>query len=177
VQADDGHWYMMHIMPYRTQKNEMTGLLITFFDIDEKRVLKAALQYTQSIVDTVREPMLILNNEMRIVKANRSFYRVFRTNEEDTRERHIYELGNGQWDIPDLRNLLERIILQNTFFNDYPVEHNFPVIGRRRMILNARRLYEKIGSVRILLAIEDITDKPRMERSFSENSMEKKNDG
>lgn len=177
VQADDGHWYLMHIMPYRTQKNEMTGLLITFFDIDEKRVLKAALQYTQSIIDTVREPMLILNNEMRIVKANRSFYRVFRTNEEDTRERHIYELGNGQWDIPDLRNLLERIILQNTFFNDYPVEHNFPVIGRRRMILNARRLYEKIGSVRILLAIEDITEKPRMERSFSENSMEEKNDG
>ena len=96
--------------------------------------------YAQNIVDTVREPLLILDATLRVRSANRAFYQTFQVSAAETEGRLIYELGNGQWDIPDLRTLLEDIVPRSSVFNDFELEHTFPSIGRRIMLLNARKL-------------------------------------
>jgi nitrogen-specific signal transduction histidine kinase len=116
------------------------------------------------VVDVVREPILILDKEARVMMANESFYRTFQVEAKDTERQVVYELGNGQWDIPALRKLLEDILPKNTFFKGFEVAHDFPVIGRKVMILNARQIYFKedpetdLFPPIILLAIEDVTD-------------------
>jgi two-component system CheB/CheR fusion protein len=172
VMARNGKWYSMRIIPYRSPEKEIRGVLATFIDIDERRILEAALQYTQSIVDTVREPMLVLDKDLGVLSANRSFYDIFRVAEQETVGKRIYDLGNRQWDIPSLRKLLEEVVPQNSHFNNYPVEHDFPLIGRRKMLLNARRLYDELGSQRILLAIEDVTGQSFADTVFTENRTE-----
>src|SRR5205823_13219323 len=89
--------------------------------------------YALNIVDTVREPLLILDTTLRVRSANRAFYRAFHVSPEETEDRLIYELGNGQWDIPDLRTLLEDIVPTSSVFDDFELEQTFPVIGRRVM--------------------------------------------
>src|SRR5256886_14807049 len=96
--------------------------------------------YALNIADTVREPLLILDTTLRVRSANRAFYQTFHVSPKETENRLIYELGNGQWDIPALRTLLEEIIPQSSVFNDFELEHTFPMIGRRVMLLNARKL-------------------------------------
>src|SRR6202046_3200166 len=96
--------------------------------------------YAQNIVDTVREPLLILDATLRVRSANRAFYQTFQVTPPETEGRLIYKLGNGQWDIPDLRTLLEDIVPMSSVFNDFELEHDFPSIGRRVMLLNARKL-------------------------------------
>lgn len=113
-----------------------------------------------NIVDTVREPMLVLNADLRVRRANRSFYRTFRVTPEETVDRLVYDLGNQQWDIPWLRKLLEEVLPQDTAFDDFEVEHVFPVIGRKYMLLNARSICGKDNLTEfILLAIEDTTER------------------
>ena len=108
----------------------------------------------------MREPLLVLDSNLRVIVASPSFYRVFKTSTEHTLGRRIYELGNGQWDIPALRNLLDRLLPGNGHFDDYEVVHEFPDIGRRTMLLNARRLHDGPDTLPlILLAIEDTTDR------------------
>src|ERR1700682_2379152 len=96
--------------------------------------------YAQDIVDTVREPLLMLDTTLRVRSANRAFYETFQVSSEETENRLFYELCNGQWDIPTLRTLLENIIPNSSVFTDFQAEHDFPVIGRRGMLLNARKL-------------------------------------
>src|SRR5208283_5279653 len=109
--------------------------------IMERRPLVEDIQnYAQNIVDTVREPLLILDATLRVRSANRAFYQTFHVSPVETEGRLIYELGNGQWDIPDLRTLLEDIVPKSSVFNDFELEHTFPAIGRRVMLLNARKL-------------------------------------
>src|SRR5436305_1750165 len=96
--------------------------------------------FSQDIVDTVREPLLMLDTTLRIHSANRAFYQTFQVSSEETEHHLIYELGNGQWDIPDLRRLLEDIVPKNSVFSNFELEHTFPSIGRRVMLLNARQL-------------------------------------
>jgi PAS domain S-box-containing protein len=115
--------------------------------------------YAENIINTVREPLVILDHDLRVVSASRSFYKVFKVNPEETVGQLIYDLGNQQWDIPKLRDLLETILPQKTTFDDYEVEHDFADIGRRIMLLNARQIESVPGKERIiLLAIEDITE-------------------
>lgn len=120
--------------------------------------------YIKTVVDVVREPVLILDKDLRIMTANDSFYRTFQVEHKDTEKKIVYELGNGQWNIPDLRKLLEDILPKNTFFKGFEVDHKFPFIGRKIMILNAREIHFKEDDSSkdfppiILLAIEDITD-------------------
>ncbi len=120
--------------------------------------------YIKTVVDVVREPVLILDKDLRVMTANDSFYRTFQVEHRDTEKKVVYELGNGQWDIPDLRKLLEDILPKNTFFKGFEVDHKFPFIGRKIMILNAREIHFKEDDSSkdfppiILLAIEDITD-------------------
>ena len=125
----------------------------------------AAREYAESIIDTVREPLIVLDQDLRVVTASRSFYDVFRVKPEETVEQLIYDLGNEQWNIPKLRGLLETILPQKTTFENYEVEHDFAGIGKRVMLLNARQIQRVLGKERIiLLAIEDITEKKTLER-------------
>jgi signal transduction histidine kinase len=124
-------------------------------------------------MDTLREPLLVLDAGQRIISANRSFYRTFQVTREETENCLIYELGNHQWDIPGLRELLETIVPANAHFDDYEVDHAFPTIGRKTMLLNARRLERTSGEPwLILLAIEDITDRRRAEAMLARQARE-----
>jgi len=135
----------------------------------EQRPLVEDIQnYAMNIVDTVREPLLILDTTLRVRSANRAFYQTFQVSAEETVDRLIYELGNGQWDIPDLRRLLEDIVPTSSVFNDFELEHTFPVIGRRVMLLNARKLQAGHHGELLVLAMEDVTARKRAEEALLE---------
>ena len=162
IETREGGWFTMRIMPYRTRENVIDGVVLTFTDITRLKhlgdQLQEALNYAQGIVETVREPLMVLNGDLKVQSANRSFYQTFQTTPPETEGRRIYDLGNGQWDIPRLRELLEEIIPQNAVFENFEVEHDFPGIGVRTMMLNARRLEARPGHPPlILLALEDVT--------------------
>jgi PAS domain S-box-containing protein len=132
---------------------------------------EAATEANEDILETVREPLLSLDSDLRVVKANRSFYDSFRVTPEETIGNLIYDLGNRQWDIPKLRTLLEEILPKDNKFDDYEVEHDFSTIGHRIMLLNARRITQvEIGSQLILLAIEDVTEKMQLQRELAERT-------
>jgi len=120
--------------------------------------------YIKTVVDVMREPILILDKDFRVKAANDSFYRTFQVDPKDTERKIIYELGDGQWDIPALKKLLEDILPKNTFFNGFEVTHDFPFIGSKTILLNARQIHfkEDTASKRfppiILLAMEDVTE-------------------
>jgi two-component sensor histidine kinase len=123
----------------------------------------------EAIVDTVREPLVVLDRDLRVVAASRSFYRTFAAEPQDTQGRRLYELGDGQWNIPGLRNVLEDIIPKHRTVEAYEVEHEFPTIGRRVMLLNARQVFDEGGAASaLLLAIEDVTHRRDAEREKDE---------
>jgi len=123
----------------------------------------------EAIVDTVREPLIVLDNALNVVVASRSFYRAFNVTPQETEGHPLYELGDGQWNIPSLRKLLEEIIPQHTTIEEFEVEHDFPTIGRRAILLNARKVfYEGNGSTSLLVAIEDVTERRGLEREKDE---------
>ena len=119
-------------------------------------------------MDTVREPLLMLDTTLRVHSANRAFYQTFHVSIEETENRLIYELGNGQWDIPALRTLLEDVVPQSSVFNDFELEHIFPVIGRRVMLLNARQLKAGNHGELLVLAMEDVTERRRAEEEVAQ---------
>src|SRR5271156_5167384 len=123
--------------------------------------------YALNIVDTVREPLLILDATLRVRSANRAFYQTFQVTAEETVDRLIYELGNGQWDIPDLRRLLEDVVPKSSVFNDFELVHTFPAIGRRVMLLNARKLKAGNHGELLVLAMEDVTERRRAEEEVA----------
>jgi len=130
----------------------------------KKNRQREALEFAESIIDTVREPLIALDQDLRVVTVSRSFYDFFKVKPEETVGQLIYDLGNKQWDIPKLRKLLETILPQKTSFDGYEVEHDFATIGRRTMLLNARQVEQVLGKERIiLLAIEDITERKAIE--------------
>ena len=123
-----------------------------------------ALEYAESIINTIHEPLIVLDPTLKVIKANHSFYDFFKVIPEETLGKFIYDLGNKQWDIPELRKLLERILPDKTTFNKYEVEHYFHTIGTRFMLLNAREVQRILGKEKIiLLAIEDVTELKRLE--------------
>jgi chemotaxis protein methyltransferase CheR len=128
-----------------------------------------ACALAQSIVDTVREPVVVLDKELRVIAASRSFYSAFKVSPEDTQGRLLYALGDGQWDIPKLRVLLDKIIPEHGVMEDYEVDHEFPNLGHRTMRLNARQaFYEGGAETTILLGIEDVTERHMLERQKDE---------
>ena len=150
-------------------------LVLAMEDVTERRRseadLKAIETYAQNIVDTVREPLLILDTTLRVRSGNRAFYQTFKVSADETENRLIYELGNGQWDIPDLRTLLEDIVPKSSVFNDFELEYDFPGIGRRVMLLNARKLQAGHHGELLVLAMEDVTERKRaaeLQRTASE---------
>ena len=138
-------------------------MISPLFFMSQKPFVEDIETYAQDIVDTVREPLLMLDTTLRVRSANRAFYQTFHVSPEETENRLIYELGNGQWDIPDLRTLLEDIVPKSSVFNDFELEHTFPVIGRRVMLLNARKLQAGNHGELLVLAMEDVTERRRSE--------------
>lgn len=123
----------------------------------------------EGIVETIREPLLVLDRDLRVVTASRSFYEFFKVKPEETVGQLIYDLGDKQWDISKLRELLEKILPQQIAFNNYEVEHDFVTIGRRTLLLNARQIEREVGKERIiLLAIEDITERKKYEEKIQQ---------
>ncbi|MDA8430965.1 MAG: PAS domain S-box protein [Geobacteraceae bacterium] len=158
-------------------------ILLAMEDITARKQLETEIQdareYAENIVETVREPLVVLNADLRILTANHSFYETFKVTPEETIGNFIYDLGNRQWDIPKLRVLVEEILPHDTVINGYEVEHNFPGIGRKIILLNARQIFrENVGSRIILLAMEDITARKQLEaeiqdaREYAENIVE-----
>jgi two-component system CheB/CheR fusion protein len=163
VQSREGAWYLMHIGPYRTLENVIEGAVITFVDISSHKALedelRRALAFAEAIVDTVREPLLVLDREQRVLSANRAFYRRFGMDPADTEGRMLRALGDGQWDLPALRRQLTVLDSEDVGkLEDLEVELDFAGLGRRTLLLNARLLDAPVGPTgAILLAIEDIT--------------------
>jgi two-component system CheB/CheR fusion protein len=126
-----------------------------------------ALEYAESIINTVRESLIVLDQDLRVVTASRSYYEIFKVSSEETVGQLFYDLGNKQWDIPKLRSLLEDILPEEVAFDNYEVEHDYSTIGRRTMLLNARQIHRLWGKERIiLLAIEDITARKQIENAL-----------
>ncbi len=130
--------------------------------------IQDALAYAESIIDTIREPLVILDSHHRVKKVNQAFYKTFKIPIEDTKDISVYELGNGLWNIPRLKELLEEIISRKNQFKDFEVEQDFPDIGKKVMLLNACRL-NRVGADMILLAMEDITERKKLEELGREN--------
>jgi two-component system CheB/CheR fusion protein len=162
VQTADGLWYAMRIIPYRTSYNVVAGIVITFTDINEvKTALVQAIEdecgYAKNIVATMHEPVLILGVDLKVMFASRAFFQMFKTTPEDTEGKLVYELGNRQWDIPSLREMLEKVLANNSRFQEYRVEHDFPIIGHQVMLLNSCRINRvNVGVDMILVALKEI---------------------
>jgi len=144
---------------------------MTGHKIDADQLWEIAWTYIRTVVDTLREPFLVLDEELRVLSANKKFYQTFLVSEAETVGKKVYDLGNGQWNIPKLKVLLEDILPKNTFFEDFKVEHEFPKIGFRAMMLNARQIYT-VGDQRpvMLLAMEDVTKQKQLENQLREYS-------
>jgi two-component system, chemotaxis family, CheB/CheR fusion protein len=164
VQGQDGHWYTLRIRPYRTIEHRIEGAVVVLVDVtDLKRATleaQAARDYAEAIVETVREPLIVLDQDLRVQTANRAFYTMFHVTPVETEQRFIFAIGNGQWDIPELHWQLTETWASERVFQDFVVEHTFPQIGQRTMRLNARKIARKDVLQLILLAIEDITAHP-----------------
>jgi two-component system CheB/CheR fusion protein len=155
VRTNNDYWYKMKIMPYRTKEDVIDGVVVTFFDINE---LEFSLEFLENIFNRVKEPLLVMDDELTIVKANESFFETFQVSKKETIGHYLYNLGNGQWNIQELRENLNKITPKESSIINFEVEHNFETIGEKKMQLNASKLkHQGPKAERILLAIEDIT--------------------
>lgn len=167
-----GRWYSLLARPYITLDKKVDGAVLLMMDINElkqgEQAVAAARDYAENTVETVRDPLLVLNAELCVESANRSFYRAFRVEPSETIGTFIYELGNHQWDIPRLRELLEEILPHSTSIEAFQVEHDFERLGHRVMLLDARRILDPQKKTKqILLAIEDITERRKLEQKLN----------
>ena len=168
VRDRQGHWYGLRMRPYQTSEHKIEGVLMALVDIDTiKRSLdeaREAKDFAEAIVETVREPLLILDQHMRVLKATRSFYDTFRTTAEETEGLGLFDLGGGSWNIPRLRELLGQVLPRDARVEAFEVAQEFPVIGHRDMLLNAGRIHRPAGGKpMMLLAIEDVTERRQAE--------------
>jgi two-component system CheB/CheR fusion protein len=162
VRTRDGRWYSLRVGPYKTSDDRIEGAVLTLVDVTTLKTsveeVTAARDYAEAIVDTVRVPLVVLDGELRVRSASRSFYETFRVSPEQTTNHLIYELGNGQWNIPALRDVLSQVLERDARFEDLEVTHDFPYLGPRTMLLCARHVRRGGKDARlVLLAIEDIT--------------------
>ncbi len=144
IQTRDDKWYTIRIGPYRTSDNVIDGVVVTFNNVTRLKAIEnralAAQKFAESVVDTVRSPLMALDNNLKVVSANLSFYREFATTKEATEGKSLFELDNKAWDIPELRNLLERVLPEKKAIDDFIVEHDFGKKGTRKFVLNARQV-------------------------------------
>ncbi|HEV2668364.1 MAG TPA: PAS domain S-box protein, partial [Blastocatellia bacterium] len=168
-----GRYYLLRVRPYKTLENKIDGAVIALVDIDAiKKIeeeIKMARDYAEAILRTARDPLLVLRADLTVDSANEAFHKTFNVRAAEIEGRLIYELGNRQWDIPELRQALEEVIPRDSLFNDFEVTHESPDFGKRAMLLNARRLDNRDGGPeRILLGIEDVTVRKEAELSTAQ---------
>jgi two-component system CheB/CheR fusion protein len=169
VEAHEGRRYIRQVLAYRTQHERIEGVVITFSDVAADALDEARL-YSEAIVDTMREPLLVLDADLRVQSANRSFFRMFQLSPDGVMGQPLYDVGRHEWDNPQLRALLGEVLPSSAVMNDFELRHEFAGIGRRTMLLNARILRRGEGRPDlILLAIEDITDRRRAEEALRQN--------
>ena len=157
-----GQHYQLRVLPYRSVKNVIDGAVLTFTDVTRAKqaaqLVEDAKVYAENIVETVRIPLLVLDAEARVKSANTAFYEAFQVHPAETLNKPLYNLGNGQWDIPILRRLLGELLPQKHRIEDFEVEHDFPAIGRKIMVLDARQILQQgDNQPLILMSIEDVT--------------------
>ena len=170
IRDSHGRWYSLRILPSAGPDGKIDGAVLVLIDIDAAR---RGQDFAEAIVETVREPLVILNQNLQVVKANKTFYETFQSAPEDTEGRLIYDLGNGQWNIPKLRELLENILPAHSTFRDFEVTHEFDRVGRKVMCLNASEIFNPNAQARtILLAIEDTTDRKQAEDALQTTNAE-----
>lgn len=168
VRTQSGAWFLARIQPYRTLDNVIEGVVLTFTDISKRIEAETAVQLArdlaESIVDTIRDPLLVLDGSLQVVSANRAFYQYFQVTAADTVGQKIYHLGNRQWDIPALRELLEILLPRDQAVEGYIVQHDFPAIGYRKIKMNARRIVGKVSEPSLILVkTEEVGDVPTQE--------------
>lgn len=164
VQDRRGRWYEVFVRPYRTTDNRIEGAVLAFIEIDDLvsalQTAETARAFAEAIVDTVQHPLLVLDANLRLIRATDAFYKMFRIAPKEAEGRLLDEIGTGQWKLPELRNLLDAALVRDVPFRDLDIEHEYPEIGRRTMRLNARRITSQDSQPhRLLLAIEDVTDR------------------
>ena len=165
VRDTAGVWYMMRARPYKTSENKVEGAVISFQDIDAlKRVVEETRAYADTLIETAREAIFILDANFRVLVANPAFYNSFQVSPAETVNRLIFELGNRQWDIPALRTLLQSVATRNTRVDDFEVRHNFEHLGERIMVLNARRLSTRQSL--IFLSVDDVTERKKSKEAL-----------
>lgn len=162
VRTKDGCWYLNRIIPYRTLDNVIDGVVATFIDISEQKIVEAAISdrnLAEGIVETVREPLMVLDQNLKVVAANSAFCSLFQVIADRAVGHGFFALEDGQWNIAPLRELLEKVLPQNSQINEFIVDHNFLKVGHKKLSLNARRVYrEGVGTETILVTFRDVTD-------------------
>jgi two-component system CheB/CheR fusion protein len=169
LKTKDDNWYLMRVIPSRTPDNSIDGAVATFTNItkmkkgegERHKTASAARRFAEGIVETVTEPLLVLDRDLRVVSANRSFYEMFKTAREEIEKKFIFDLGNRQWDVPKLKTMLGKVLSQNRSFEDGEIEYDYPGTGRKTIHFNARKI-DFIGDPEkemILFAIKEISEK------------------
>jgi two-component system, chemotaxis family, CheB/CheR fusion protein len=161
INTAEGEWYKIRIMPYKTSQNVIDGATITFINISVMKniqeKMQSAINYAEDVINTVREPLIILDQQLKIISANKSFYKAFKLHKQLIEGEKLYKIGDDSWNIPSLRTILEDVLKNDVEMEDYKFEQNFPKIGNKKMLLNARRIYRgDIGTELILLAMESV---------------------
>jgi two-component system CheB/CheR fusion protein len=162
TQDRSGHWYSIRIRPYKTIDHKIDGAVLVFVNIDEsknrERLTRAADVYSEGIIQTVRDPLVVLDEHFHVEKANQAFYDIFQVNPKETVGRLFYELGNRQWNIPELRDLLENVLPKKLEVRDFHMSHRFEQVGEKSLVVHARSLeWEGQKKLLILITLHDLT--------------------
>ncbi len=176
VQTQDGHWYLLRMRPYRTTENQIDGVVLVLMDIDALKrsaaTLEAARNYAEAIVETVQVPLVVLESDLRVNTANQAFYDTFQVAPLETAQTLLFELGNGQWNLPGLRSRLEAVVTGKATLQNFVVEHEFEQLGLKTILLQAVPLVEGGETHRLLLSLEDITARQQVARLSEQLNLE-----
>jgi two-component system CheB/CheR fusion protein len=166
VQDRTGHWYRMHLRPYKTTENRIDGAILSLVDIDALKhhvsQVEWARDYSTGIVEAVQVPLMVLDKGMCVLSANKAFYQAYGASAAETVSKSLFELSGGAWDVPELRTALGQMLEKNTLLQGLELEHVFPRLGKRRMSLSARSVHSRTGMPMLLLALEDITERAEL---------------
>ena len=159
VQDQAGHWYLLRVRPYRTSENKIEGAVVTLHDVDAlKAEVTEARLYAEAIVETVPAPIVLFSSNLKVRTANQAFYELFQLSREETQDQSVYDFGERQWNFPQLREPLEEILAKRTPINNLEIDHEYPKIGRKVLLLNARAIQHRHSREQlILVSFEDIT--------------------
>jgi two-component system CheB/CheR fusion protein len=172
VQTQSGYWYALRIRPYRTAENQIEGVVIVLIDIDALKrsaaTIETARNYAETIVESVPTPLMVLDADLQVNTANRALYETFQVSSSETAEDSRFELANGPWNTPELREILEDILVSDVELNNFEIEQNFGRLGPKTLLLNACKVEPEDRVSMILLSIEDITDRKQFETQRSQ---------